>query len=209
MSVRKKLNIGFISIGSILLLALIFTSAQFFRIGESVNHANNVQSKEIAVFNKIQIQLNAQNAYARTYISDSSSQNKDLLLDSTLKLTEAINAIPKDTSSEINNTIQTIRNHNETLSTYVDLIIKSMGDQNISSALTLVNSDYNYTNQGIANLSQKLIDYKNGQLVNDIATAERSINVSLIFSIIMVFLTIILVVSFLLYIKRGITSPLV
>ena len=208
MSVRKKLNIGFISIGSILLLALIFTSAQFFRIGESVNHANNVQSKEIAVFNKIQIQLNAQNAYARTYISDSSSQNKDLLLDSTLKLTEAINAIPKDTSSEINNTIQTIRNHNETLSTYVDSIIKSMGEQNISSALTLVNSDYNYTNQSIANLSQKLIDYKNGQLVNDIATAERSINVSLIFSIIMVFLTIILVVSFLLYIKRGITSPL-
>ena len=177
MSVRKKLNIGFISIGIILLLALIFTSVQFFRIGESVNHSNNVQSKEIAVFNTIQIQLNAQNAYARTYISDTSSQNKDLLVNSTLKLTEAINALPEDTSSEINNTIQTIRNYNETLSTYVDSIIKSMGEKNISSALTLVNSDYNYTKQSIANLSQKLIDYKNDQLKNDIAIAERSINV--------------------------------
>ncbi len=208
MSVRKKLNIGFISIGIILLLALIFTSVQFFRIGESVNHANNVQSKEIALFNTIQIQLNAQNANARTYISDSSSKNKDRLVNSSLKLTEAINAIPNDTSSEMNNTIQMIRNNNDTLSSYIDSIIASMEERDIASALTLVNSDYNYTNNSIANLSQKLIDYKNSQLKDNIATAERSIYVSLIFSIIMVFLTIVLVVGFLLYIKRGITGPL-
>jgi len=208
MSIRKKLNVGFISIGIILLLALIFTSIQFFRIGENVNNANDVQSKEIALFNTIQTQLNAQNAYARTYISDPSSKNKDSLVESTAKLTDAINAIPKDTSSEINNTVETIRNQNETLSTYVDSIIEFMAEKNIASALTLVNSDYNYSTNSIANLTQKLIDYKNGQLENAIDKTERSINVSLIFSIIMVALTIVLVVAFLLYIKRGITVPL-
>lgn len=208
MSIRKKLYIGFISIGIILLLALVFTSIQFFRIGENVNNANDVQSKEIAVFNAIQIQLNAQNAYARTYISDPSSQNKDRLVESTANLTDAINALPKDTSSEINNTIQTIRDQNETLSTYVDSIMAFIAEKNIASALTLVNSDYSYITNSIASLSQKLIDYKNEQLANDIAKTERSISASLIFSIIMVAITIVLIVAFLLYIKRGITAPL-
>ena len=208
MSIRKKLNIGFISIGSILLLALIFTSLQFFRIGENVNNANDVQSKEITVFNTIQIQLNAQNAYARTYISDPSSDNKDQLIDSRAKLTDAINALPKDPSTEINNTIQSIRNQNETLSTYVDSIMESIEAKNIASALTLVNSDYNYINNSIANLTQKLIDHKTDQLANAITKTESSISDSLIFSIIMVVLTIVLVIAFLLYIQLGITVPL-
>ena len=208
MSVRKKLNLGFISIGSIILLALIFTSVQFFRIGESVNEANHVQSKEMATLNTILIELSAQNAYARTYISDSSSQNKDRLIDSTVKMTEAINALPKYTSPELKNTIQSIREHNDTLSAYVDSIIASMEERNISSALTLVNSDYNYTNNSISNLTKKLIEYENKQLENFITKAERSIGISLIFSIIMVFITIALVAAFLLYIKRGITGPL-
>ena len=208
MSVRKKLNLGFISIGSIILLALIFTSVQFFRIGESVNEANHVQSNEMATLNTILIELSAQNAYARTYISDSSSQNKDRLIDSTVKVTEAINALPKYTSPELKNTIQSIREHNDTLSAYVDSIIASMEERNISSALTLVNSDYNYTNNSISNLTKKLIEYENKQLENFVTKAERSIGISLIFSIIMVFITIALVAAFLLYIKRGITGPL-
>jgi methyl-accepting chemotaxis protein len=208
MSVRKKLNIGFISIGCIILLALIFTSFQFFRIGESVNQANHVQSNEIAVLNTILIELSAQNAYARTYISDSSSQNKELLMNSSEKITGAIHALPKNTSSELNNTIQTIREQSDTLSTYVDSIIESMEERNISSALTLVNSDYNYTNNSISNLTKKLIEYENKQLENFVTKAERSIGISLIFSIIMVFITIALVAAFLLYIKRGITGPL-
>ena len=208
MSVRKKLNLGFISIGSIILLALIFTSVQFFRIGESVNEANHVQSNEMATLNTILIELSTQNAYARTYISDSSSQNKDRLIDSTVKVTEAINALPKYTSPELKNTIQSIREHNDTLSAYVDSIIASMEERNISSALTLVNSDYNYTNNSISNLTKKLIEYENKQLENFVTKAERSIGISLIFSIIMVFITIALVAAFLLYIKRGITGPL-
>ncbi len=207
MSVRKKLNIGFLSIGSIILLALIFTSLQFFRIGENVDHAFNIQSNEMAVLNTIHIELITQNANARTFISDASSQSKDNLIESTRKLADAINVL-KDTTSEKNSAIQTIREEHETLSTYVDSIIESMENQNIGNAITIVNSDYNYISNSMSDLIDELIEYENMQLASDVAKAERSIGVSLIFSIIMVFLTTALVITFLLYIKRGITVPL-
>ena len=208
MSVRKKLNIGFISIGIIILLALIFTSIQFFRIGESVDYAINVQSNELATLNTIQVELNAQNAYARTYISNSSQVNKELLVESTASLTNAINELPKQTSPELDYTIQTILEYNETLSTYVDSVMNSMEKRNIASASSLVNGDYSKVNNNLSELIVQLIEHENNQLASSVAKVDRSIGVSLNFSIIMVFLTFALVTAFLLYIKRGITGPL-
>lgn len=208
MSVRQKLNTGFISIGCIILLALIFTSIQFFRIGESVDYAINVQSDEMATLNTIQVKLSAQNAYAQTYISNTSQENKDLLLESIANLKNAINDFPNQTSSEINNITQNLQEHNETLSTHVNLIIDSVDKQDLASASTLVHSDYNHTSNSMSNLLDQLIQHENKQLASSVAKVEKNIGVSLNFSIIMVFLTIALVTAFLLYIKRGITIPL-
>ena len=208
MSVRKKLNIGLISIEVFIVVALIFIAVQFFRIDQSVNQLIKIQSKEMAVLNTIQTQLSKQNADARTYIADPSSQNKDSLVESTEILTDAINALPKSTSSEMNDIMQTIHEQNETKFEYVESIITSMENRNMASATSLVNGDFKTINTSISNFIDELIDYQNKQLASNVAKAEGSIDISLIVSVIIIFLTIGIVTTFLIYIRRGITGPL-
>ena len=65
MSVRKKLNIGFILIGIILLLSIGFATVQFFRIGDEVSKAVDVQMAQVTRINDIQQHILSQGIYAR------------------------------------------------------------------------------------------------------------------------------------------------
>ena len=82
LSIRKKLNIGFLLIGMILILALGFTSSQLFFIGGNVEEAFDVHVANLQNVNDIQKELNAQGLYARAYILDPSEFNLNKLNES-------------------------------------------------------------------------------------------------------------------------------
>lgn len=93
MSVRKKLNIGFILIGAILLLSIGFATVQFFRIGDEVSKAVDVQMAQVTRINDIQQHILSQGIYARAYAVDPSQNNLDLLNSHTTSLVPVSHSI--------------------------------------------------------------------------------------------------------------------
>lgn len=74
MSVRKKLNVGFIIIGLLLLLSIGFATMQFYRIGDEVSKAVDIQMAQVQRINEIQQNLLSQEIYARAYTVDPSQK---------------------------------------------------------------------------------------------------------------------------------------
>lgn len=74
MSVRTKLNLGFVTISTLMLIAVVFASVQFSRIGNDVSNAVDVQMAQIQRVNDIQQNLLSQSISARAYTMDPSQK---------------------------------------------------------------------------------------------------------------------------------------
>lgn len=74
MSVRKKLNLGFLTIEMLMLVTVIFAAVQFFRIGNDVSDAVDVQMAQIQRIDDIQQNLLSQNISTRAYTVDPSQK---------------------------------------------------------------------------------------------------------------------------------------
>lgn len=122
LSIRKKLNIGFLLIGMILILALGFTSSQLFFIGGNVEEAFDVHVANLQNVNDIQKELNAQGLYARAYILDPSEFNLNKLNESSQALVTSIALLPDDAAKEIKNTIASMKENLKTLNDYATQI---------------------------------------------------------------------------------------
>lgn len=203
MSVRKKLNISFITIGSILVLALLFTSIQFFKIGNDVDDAFRVKLSEANKMQELQKKLYANETYARTFIADTSESNKNQLISSTDAIIQLVHSIKSE-----NATVKSLQSSADQLKTNVDQIFEKMEGRNVASALTIANSTYKYANSSMLELAEKIKDVHIDDLQSKVDNTQSSITKSTVFSIVMVVLTVVLIASFLLYVKKGITMPL-
>ena len=74
MSIRKKLNIGYFIVGFVLLLSIGYATIQFFRVGDEVSKAVDVQMAQVQRINDFQQDLLSQGIYARAYTVDSSQK---------------------------------------------------------------------------------------------------------------------------------------
>ena len=208
MSIRKKLNIGFILIGFILLLALSFSVVMFYRIGNHVEQAIDVDVVELQNNNAIQKELNAQGMYARAYILDPSNTNLSNLDQSNAILKSYINQLPEATSKEMDAAVSIIKTNFETLNTYISKISNYVKSGEIGSAMTLVSGDYTIINNEIYTATNKLIELNNDKLDLSVSQTKSNISGSLIVAIIWMFVGSIINLALILYVKRGITVPL-
>ena len=96
MSIRKKLNIGYFIVGFVLLLSIGYATIQFFRVGDEVSKAVDVQMAQVQRINDFQQDLLSQGIYARAYTVDSSQKILDLLTGHTNNLVVMIDELQRE-----------------------------------------------------------------------------------------------------------------
>lgn len=208
MSIRKKLNIGFILIGTVLLLALSFSIVMFNRFGNEFEHAIDIEVVELQNVNAIQKELNAQGMYARAYILDPSVGNLSNLEESTRLIQSYIDQLPDNVSKEMDTQISIVKSNFEILSRHATQIATYIKNGNSDNAMTLVNNDYSEINNAIYLATQEMITLKNASLSSSVSNTKNSLSGSLVISIIWLVIATIITVAFMFYIKRDITVPL-
>ena len=185
MSIRRKLNLGYIAIGIIFLMSIGFATVQFFRIGDEVSNAVDVQMAQIQRINDIQQNLLSQGNKVRAFTTDSSQKNLDSLTEYTNNLTLLIDEVQKEnTLKDTNNLIKNLIDQSEILQTQIDNIVSNVQDRNVPAALSIVNSDYNYTSNYTHELTEKVEALETTQLDKMVNATKSRITLATIVSII-------------------------
>ncbi|MEK3763723.1 MULTISPECIES: methyl-accepting chemotaxis protein [unclassified Solibacillus] len=209
MSVRKKLNVGFIIIGLLLLLSIGFATMQFYRIGDEVSKAVDIQMAQVQRINEIQQNLLSQEIYARAYTVDPSQKNLELVTDHSSQLVQLIDEVQSaNTLPEATSIISNIKTQSETLIQQISQITSAVQERNISAALTIVSGDYTYTSSFISELAERIEQIENTELDNMVDSTQSMISLSTILSVIFILITIVVIILYMMYTKRGITAPL-
>lgn len=209
MSIRKKLNLGFATIGIIVLLALGFTTIQFFRIGDQVEETIDVRVDQLQLVNDIQKELLSQGMYVRSYILDPSQNNLDSFTSHNENLLELLSLLKStENTSKITSNLNILNEHNDHLQSQLSAILSETQNKNFPSALTIINSDYSKTNSLMYEITNNIMGIQQQQLNAIVKSTKANISTSTIVSGTWIIVTFILVTLFMLYIKRGITTPL-
>lgn len=209
MSVRTKLNLGFFTISTLMLIAVVFASVQFFRIGNDVSNAVDVQMAQIQRVNDIQQNLLSQSISARAYTMDPSQKNLDAITLYATNLTELISEVEQQNMlQDAAGPIANLKDQLTMIDNLITTMITAMQNRDVSTALSIVNGDYNYTSSFTHDLTEKIEVLENEELATMVAKTQEKINFSTIVSIVFIFITIIVAIFYTFYTKRGITKPL-
>ena len=209
MSISKKLNIGYFIVGIVLLLSIGYATIQFFRVGDEVAKAVDVQMAQVQRINDIQKDLLSQGIYARAYTVDSSQKNLDLLTGHTKNFIIMIDEVLREnTIKDATPIITNLKDQSEMIQQQIDKMVSAVQARDISTALSIVNGDYNYTSVYTRDLAENIESFENEQLNKIVINTKEMISLSTIVSIIFLFVTILVIIFYVIYTKRGITAPL-
>ncbi|MEK4701303.1 methyl-accepting chemotaxis protein [Solibacillus sp. FSL R7-0668] len=209
MSVRKKLNLGFLTIEMLMLVTVIFAAVQFFRIGNDVSDAVDVQMAQIQRIDDIQQNLLSQNISTRAYTVDPSQKNLDAITAHSSNLNELIAEVEKqNTLKDANTLILNLQDQLALINEQISKMTAAIQNRDVATALSIVNGDYNYTSSFAHELTEKIVALENTQLDTMVNNTKTEINRSTIVSVVFIFLTIIIATSSMIYTRRGITKPL-
>lgn len=209
MSVRKKLNIGFILIGMVLLFSIGFATVQFSRIGDEVSKAVDVQMAQVQRINAIQQHILSQGIYARAYAVDPSQNNLDSLNNLTTSLVQLIEEVQsKNISADAAPIINNLKDQSEIIAEQMDRVISSVQTRDISAALSVVNGDYTYTSNFTSELAGKVEQIENTELDKVVNNTKNMISLSMILSVIFIIIALLVIASYMIYTKYGITLRL-
>ncbi|MGN7478345.1 methyl-accepting chemotaxis protein [Solibacillus silvestris] len=209
MSVRKKLNFGFILIEIMLLLSIGFATVQFSRIGGEVSKAVDVQMAQVQRINDIQQHILSQGIYARAYTADPSQKNLDLLSNHTRGLVQLIDEVQSgNIIAEATPIISNLKDQAEIIAQQINKVTSAIQSRDISTALSIVNGDYMHSSVFTSELAEKIEEIENKELDKIVKDTQSMISLSTILSVIFIILTIIVITLYMIYTKRGITTPL-
>ncbi|AWE08818.1 methyl-accepting chemotaxis protein [Lysinibacillus sp. 2017] len=209
MSVRNKLNIGFLTIGFFLLLSIGFATIQFFRIGDEVSKAVDVQMAQIQRVNDIEQNLLSQGINARAYTSDPSQKNLDALNEHTNNLVTLISEVQKENMlKEATNPISNLKDQSEIIQQQIEKVVVAVQSRDISTALSAINGDYSYTSNFTHELTTNIEEIENAQLDKIVHRTKAMITLATIVSIVFIIVTVAIITFYIIFTKRGITNPL-
>lgn len=209
MSVRKKLTIGYVAMGIILILSIGYATIQFFRIGDEVSQAVDIRMAQIQRINEVQQELLSQSIYARAYSSDPSQKNLDLLTNHSANLSNLIEEIrTNNTSQQASTIISNLQDQSASIQELINKTVTAVKSRDISTALSTVNGDYMHTSVYTRELTEQIEAIENEQLNKVVKNTKSMISTSMIVSLILTFIAIFIIAVSMFYTKRGITKPL-
>ncbi|KOS67882.1 chemotaxis protein [Lysinibacillus contaminans] len=209
MSVRKKLNIGFISLTLFLLVSSIISFIQFKAIEGNLEEVLDQRIVQIQLTDEIQQAVASHGMFLRAYILDENSSNEQKLKEYEVKLTETINKLSGMVRSDLTTKImQQIDLLHKDLLINSNKAVQAFNNNDIDLALSYINGEVMKDNSEIYSLTTELRDYQNEQLSKIDQTAKNTVSRAIVISLVMLVLSAIVGLYFMYFVKNSIVMPL-
>lgn len=209
MSVRAKLNIGYIVIFLILLFSIILAIQRLYGIEERTNLFVEDTVQKTLVSKEIQRALSSQGLFLRAYYLDDSQENLTLLENYNTLLQEQITKF--ENHSKDQETEALIKKLETQVISIVEIsnsAVAAIKSNQTDRALTIINGEFSTKNNEIYNTTVELVNLQTENLQSGASKTQsdifRIMN-SLIVSLIVIG---IVMLALMFYVKRSITSPL-
>lgn len=210
MSVRKKLNIGFISLICLLLILSILSFFQFKVAKRDIDETLNYRIVQMQLTQKIQQQLASQGLFLRSYILNSKDQTakanlekyEKLLPETTQELTSIVRS---DYTKDIMKQVSALQND---LLASSEKAMQAFNHGNTDLALSYINNDVTKYNKEIYALTKELLDYHEEQLQNVKQTVNLTVSRAIIISVVLLIVSVFVGLYFMNFVKKAIVQPL-
>ncbi|MEK5232694.1 methyl-accepting chemotaxis protein [Lysinibacillus sp. FSL K6-0232] len=210
MSIRKKLNLGFIFLIGLLFISSIVSFVEFKATQNDLNEVLNHRIVQIELTEKIRQQLASQGLFLRSYILNS----KDEIAKANLEryeqqLPETIEELSSIVRSDYTkNIMQQITELQDGLLTNSAKAIQVFESGNTDEALTHINVDVTYYNKEIFALTTELLNYHQEMLQKTDQEVNHTVSRALIISISLLVASIVTGLYFMRFVKSSIVQPL-
>lgn len=210
MSVRKKLNIGFISLICLLLILSILSFLQFKMAKRDIEEALNHRIVQMQLTEKIQQQIASQGLFLRSYILNGKDETakanleryEKLLPETTKELTSIVRS---DYTKGIVEQVSVLQND---LLASSEKAMQAFTNGNTDLALSYINNDVTKYNKEIYALTEKLLEYHEEQLQKVEQNVNLTVSRAIIISITLLIFSVIVGLYFMNFVKNAIIQPL-
>ncbi len=210
MSVRKKLNLGFISLTCLLFISSIVSFLQFKATQNDLEEVlqNRIVQMQLTV--KIQQELASQGLFLRSYILNQKDETAKGNLERYEKLLpESVNELSTLVRSDYTkNIMQQITALQKDLLTHSEEAVQAFNNGNVDLALSYINNNVTKDNKEIFQLTKEMLEYHNEQLQKVDAEVNQTVARAIIISITLLLASVVIGVYFMFFVKRSIVQPL-
>ena len=209
MSVRKKINIGFISLTVFLLISSITSFFQFKLIQGQLEEVLDGQVVKIQLSDDIQRMVSSQGLFLRAYILDDDPNNESQLKENEVQLSKTITNLASIVNTDYGRDImkqidelhkQLLKHSQEAIQAFKN------GDKNL--AIFYINENYSDISMDIYTLSTEYKEYQQKQLAKIDEEAKHTVSRALIISVIMLILSGMVGLYFMNFVKNSVVVPL-
>lgn len=210
MSVRKKLNIGFIALICLLLILSILSFLQFKMAKRDIEEALNHRIVQMQLTEKIQQQIASQGLFLRSYILNGKDETAKANLERYEKLLpqttkELTNIVRSDYTKDIMEQVSALQND---LLASSEKAIQAFTNGNTDLALSYINNDVTKYNKEIYALTKELLEYHEEQLQKVEQNVNLTVSRAIIISITLLIISVIVGLYFMNFVKNAIVQPL-
>lgn len=210
MSVRKKLNIGFISLTCLLLVSSIISFIQFKSVEGDIIEVLDHRIEQIRLTEKIRQELASQGLFLNAYILSNKDEETKETLDYYEKvLPETINELSGIVRSDYTiDIMKQVTELQKDLQTSSDKARQAFNNGNTDLALSYINEEVSKSSDEIYFLTSDLLDYHDKNLEQVKTSVVQTVARAIIISIVLLFLSAIVGFYFMHFVKTSITKPL-
>ncbi|HAU32802.1 MAG TPA: methyl-accepting chemotaxis protein, partial [Lysinibacillus sp.] len=210
MSVRKKLNLGFISLTCLLFISSIVSFLQFKATQNDLEEVLQHRIVQMQLTVKIQQELASQGLFLRSYILNQKDETAKANLERYEKLLpESVNELSTLVRSDYTkNIMQQITALQKDLLTHSEEAVQAFNNGNVDLALSYINNDVTKDNKEIFQLTKEMLEYHNEQLQKVDAEVNQTVARAIIISITLLLASVVIGVYFMFFVKRSIVQPL-
>lgn len=210
MSVRKKINIGFIALICLLLILSILSFLQFKMAKKDIEEVLNHRIVQMQLTEKIQQQIASQGLFLRSYILNGKDETAKANLERYEKLLpqttkELTSIVRSDYTKDIMEQVSALQND---LLASSEKAIQAFTNGNTDLALSYINNDVTKYNKEIYALTKELLEYHEEQLQKVEQNVNLTVSRAIIISITLLIISVIVGLYFMNFVKNAIVQPL-
>lgn len=209
MKVGAKLNVAFYSIVALLCISVGISFISFSIIENKTDEAFDNRVVQLRTIDEIRFGLSMQGLYARALMIDTTAENrekvskyseeldKNVLLLKDLALTDTMKGYWEEIST-----------HNAEFDSALNEVLAAVDQGDIAAATGLVNTKLQDANVGILTVATEMSEFQQKQLALIQAETDKSISSARTASFVILFISIVISIFLVLYVRRSITKPL-
>ena len=209
MGVTAKLNIAIYSIVTVLILTIFFTFLNIDNVEESTEEALENRVEQIRAAEQIRFSLAMQSLYARAVVLDNSEESieqLDFYINSLNKEILGLKEMAK--SQTMIDYLEEMASFNEQFYVGTISLLEATKKDDVRLANGYINTVLKEAHEGILDVSDKIIDYQEGKLVEINKETQLYINNSKITAWFFLIVSLLISVSAVFYIRLKIVAPL-